>query len=63
MEQEKYPICRCGKVSFPSQKVASTLVNSFKKNKRGRKKIPKRSYYSEECSTWHVTSQKFTNEI
>ena len=63
MEQEHYPICTCGKVSFPSRRIAQTRVNSFKKNKKARKKIPKRSYYSEECQTWHITSKKPEHDL
>lgn len=56
MEQEKYPTCSCGKVSFPSQRVAKETMNFIKKV--GKKRVPKRTYYSKECSTWHVTSEK-----
>lgn len=62
MEQEYYPICTCGKVSFPSRRIAQERVNSFKKKKTARKKIPKRSYYSPECEAWHITSKKHNHE-
>lgn len=56
MEREQYPTCRCGKVSFPSQRIASETINFLKTV--GKKKIPKRSYYSLDCQTWHITSEK-----
>ncbi len=56
MEKEQYPICSCGKVSFPSQRVAKETINFIKGI--AKKKVPKRVYYSKECLSWHVTSEK-----
>lgn len=58
MEKEKYPIGTCGKVSFPSRRIAKEIINFIKITKKGKNKIPKRVYFCRDCKFWHLTSKK-----
>lgn len=54
----------CDKKSFSSFKEAQAFLNNIKRRHnrqyngwKGGDKIPKRSYYCDQCKMWHITSK------
>ena len=52
----------CNKIRYPTKKDATSTIKYIKQN-ANRKKIPVRSYFCEECKTWHMTSQPTNNIV
>jgi hypothetical protein len=51
---------KCSKNTYPSRRMAQTILNAIKKSRghKGEKdKRPRRSYQCEKCAQWHLTSQ------
>lgn len=51
----------CGKKIYDSKKTAQSMINFIKK-KKTRKRLPKRSYFCDDCKGWHITSE-ITNKL
>jgi hypothetical protein len=49
----------CTKTSYPSEREANEVINSFRKRRvrvHYGAKLPKRAYRCEKCGKWHLTS-------
>jgi hypothetical protein len=49
----------CHKEKYSYRRAREIINDTAKHHSQGKKKIPRREYFCEECQAWHVTSMTY----